>query len=162
MFEKPAGLAGGFDGVNVTDPPGQVSRVYSVPEDVQSEFESIKEHLEGFIAQSAPPVAAGGGLGHRRAPSRNIAQITQAARGALRRDINAPARHSVRRKPNEAPDTKSGWDEMKPYQAKSTWRGVAVERGLSDVEDMMEMAGESVAPLEKRWTSSWEPPRLSK
>jgi len=147
----------------LANPSGQVSKVYSVPDEVQSEFEAIKEHLEGYIAQTAPPVAVGaGGLGHRRAPSRNIAQITQAARGALRRDINAPARHSVRRKPNEATGGKSGWDDMKPYQAKSTWRGVAVERGLSDVENMREMTGEAVAPLEKRWTSAWEPPRLSK
>jgi dynactin-4 len=139
-----------------------VSKVYSVPDEVQSEFDAIKEHLEGYIVQSAPPATSTGGMGHRRAPSRNIAQITQAARGALRRGLGAPPRPSVRRKPSDKADTKSGWDEMKPYQAKSTWRGVAVERGLSDVEYMAEMTGEGVAPLEKRWTSSWEPPRSSK
>lgn len=145
---------------------GQLSQVYSAPEDVQAEFDALKDHLEGYISQSAPPPTAGKGSGHHRTPSRHIAQITQAAARALRREVpgmgGPRTGAAARRKAGEKSDNRAGWDQLAPYEAKDSWKEEGLQRGVDDVDTMSKLTGEEVAPIEKRWTSAWEPPRMSR
>ncbi|KAL1410249.1 hypothetical protein Q8F55_004255 [Vanrija albida] len=146
LFDKPSALA------------SQLPKVYTQPEQVQSEFDALKDHLEKYVQQSAPPSRA---QAHKRTPSRHIAQLTQAAQRALRRDVPGLARRraGVPRKGEKI--EKAGWDELAPYTAKSSWRQEGLERGTQDVDDMMSIGGEDVATLDKRWASSSQPAIMS-
>lgn len=138
---------------------GQLPKVYTQPEEVQSEFDALKDHLEKFVQQSAPPTRA---QAHKRTPSRHIAQLTQAAQRALRRDVPGLTRHRARVPGKGEKIEKTGWDELAPYTAKGSWRQDGLERGTQDVDDMMAIEGEEAATLDKRWASSRQPPILSR
>lgn len=137
---------------------------------VQAEYDALKDHIETYIQQSAAPVPeAKKAKGHTRTPSRHIAQITQAAQRALRRNVpglaasSASSRAAKARSLLAAADGqgKQGWDDLRPYTVKASWREAGVERGQEGVDALREAEEEVVSTLERRWTSGWAPPLLA-
>ncbi|BEI98088.1 hypothetical protein CcaverHIS631_0303870 [Cutaneotrichosporon cavernicola] len=157
LFDKPSGLA------------GQSERQFSQSELVQGEYDSLKDSLEKYIAQSGPPPAAQKPdkekrQSHQRAPSRHLAQI--AASRALGREVPGlpPLKSSGRKARLRREEGDKGGatrDEMPPYVAKGSWRDKGLECGLADVDAMREMEGEDVVILERRWANAWDPERLA-
>ncbi|OWZ71218.1 hypothetical protein AYX14_03406 [Cryptococcus neoformans] len=150
-FEKPTGIA------------LQLQKTWTQPEQVQAEFDSIKDHLESYITCSSTPTTTP----HRpRVPSRHISHLTQMAAKALNRPVHGLA---VRKRPprgqGQAPgEEKVGWDELEEYESKANWRELGLEKGMEDVEAvrLLEEAGwGGVAALDRRWSRSWECGRMS-
>lgn len=141
----------------------QLQKTWTQPEQVQAEFDSIKDHLESYITCSSTPTTTP----HRpRVPSRHISHLTQMAAKALNRPVHGLA---VRKRPprgqGRAPGgEKVGWDELEEYESKANWRELGLEKGMEDVEaiKLLEEAGwEGVAALDRRWSRSWECGRMS-
>ncbi|ODO06171.1 dynactin 4 [Cryptococcus wingfieldii CBS 7118] len=150
-FEKPTGIA------------LQLQKIHTQTEKVQSEFDSIKDHLESYITTSNPPTPQ-----RTRVPSRHISHLTQMAAKALHRPVPGMA-GKKRAGPGlggeEKGKEKVGWDELGEYKAKGSWRDLGLEKGLEAGEFMagLEHGGwEGVAELEKRWDKSWESDRMAK
>ncbi|BEI90312.1 uncharacterized protein CcaverHIS019_0303820 [Cutaneotrichosporon cavernicola] len=142
LFDKPSGLA------------GQSERQFSQSELVQGEYDSLKDSLEKYIAQSGPPPAAQKPdkekrQSHQRAPSRHLAQI--AASRALGREVPGlpPLKSSGRKARLRREEGDKGGatrDEMPPYVAKGSWRDKGLECGLADVDAMREMEAKHFPP----------------
>lgn len=128
----------------------------------QAEFDAIKDHLEGYIQQSAPQPARSS----RRFPTRNIAHMSQSTARALRYEIPGMAASSARRgaraPTKDGEKDKSHWDELGPYDAKSSWRAVGLEHGTEDVDEMAIISKEEVGHLEKRWANGWDATRMAR
>ncbi|WRT65526.1 uncharacterized protein IL334_002471 [Kwoniella shivajii] len=158
-FDKPTGIA------------LQLSKINTLSETVQSEFDLIKEHLESYITHSTPTPSAPSSARSSRNPSRHISNLTQMAQKALHRNVGGmtayPAAFNSRRPNMSNQENKEnvGWDELAEYRPKTSWRQLGLERGLEDAEKMREIqeAGpDGLAGLDKRWKNSWENDRSSK
>lgn len=142
---------------------GQVSKQFSNDEEVQAEYDHLKEHLEAYMALSGPQVPAVRGTKQNRTPSRHIAQLTQAASRALGRDVpglpplSKTARGARFQKGGER--TASPRDEIGAYQSKASWAEEGIEKGLSEIGAMRELSSENVVPVDRRWTMARDPER---
>ncbi|WVR03969.1 hypothetical protein IAU60_000968 [Kwoniella sp. DSM 27419] len=153
-FDRPNGIA------------LQLQKMLAETETVQAEFDSLKDHLEAYIAHSAPAPSPARST---RVPSRNISQLTQMAAKALHRDVSGMTAHAARdrsrRSAVKVGGEHFGWDEMPEYAAKGSWTEVGLEKGLQDVEVMRGLRDsgyDGLASLEKRWGKSWDVDRMAK
>ncbi|WWC68801.1 uncharacterized protein I206_102736 [Kwoniella pini CBS 10737] len=155
QFEKPTGIA------------LQLQKMNTQAELVQSEFDSLKDHLESYISLSTSAPSAPSSTRSTRNPSRHISNLTQMAQKALHRDVGSMVAYSARNKRTIAKDgekEKLGWDELSEYEPKDSWRKVGLERGLQNIDTLrqLEESGTSgLASLDGRWARSYDHSKMA-
>ncbi|WVW79965.1 hypothetical protein I302_101938 [Kwoniella bestiolae CBS 10118] len=155
-FEKPTGIA------------LQLQKMNHQTEIVQSEFDSLKEHLESYISLSTPAPSAPSSIRSTRDPSRQISHLTQMAQKALHRDVGGMVAYSARSKGRstgkEGEKEKYGWDELGVYEAKGSWRagGESVLDGVDILRDLEDSGAGGMAEVGKRWGKSWDNSKMTK
>ncbi|WWC87726.1 uncharacterized protein L201_002618 [Kwoniella dendrophila CBS 6074] len=156
-FDKPTGIA------------LQLQKMNTQVDLVQSEFDSLKDHLESYITLSNPTPSSSSSSRSTRNPSRHISHLTQMAQRALHRDVGGLVAYSARSKRSSPAEKgekeKFGWDELDEYVPKDSWRRTGLEKGLEDVDlirDFEESGASGLAALVKRWQSSWDRGSMSR
>lgn len=141
-FEKPTGLAGTSHHHSraLLTILAQLQKINPQPETTQTEFDALKDHLEGYITTTTPvqtPRPKG------KQPSRHITHLTQMAAKALGRDVPGMMGRSKRKEGLDKGKEKAGWDELETFKTERAWKG------LLDTED------EDRAGLEMIWGKAW-------
>ncbi|KAK6907167.1 hypothetical protein I203_101157 [Kwoniella mangroviensis CBS 8507] len=157
-YEKPTGIA------------LQLQKMNTQSEIVQSEFDSLKDHLESYISLSTSntTTSAPSSVRSTRNPSRQISHLTQMAQKALHRDVGGMVAYSARvKRPSTTKDgekEKYGWDELAVYEAKENWRKDGMGSSPNQVDVMKELGvsgADGVAELGKRWGKSWDAGKMT-
>ncbi|RXK41387.1 hypothetical protein M231_01292 [Tremella mesenterica] len=144
-FEKPSGLS------------LQAQKLSTQTENIQNEFDALKDHLEGYITSTAPVPAKT----PVRQPSRHISHLTQMAAKALHRDIPGLAAATAKRRipgGSEPMTDRAGWDDLGEYTSKGTWEEANLHHTneLERLSKFSEAGPGGLANLERRWSHSWQ------
>lgn len=132
--------------------------MHKQPEVLQSEFDAIKDHLDGYMTSIAPPKIPA--RTPRSTASRHISQLTQLAAKALHRPLSSrnvppPRMRTISGlsagSDKNAPKDKFGWDELNEYKSKLSWRS---NMNMEEEQGPLQMSRGDLGGLDPRWSTS--------